>query len=37
VFDDGRLVQDGNHEQLIAAGGVYRNLYASWQRGTTTP
>ena len=37
VFDDGRLVQDGNHEQLVAEGGVYGTLYASWQRGTTTP
>jgi ATP-binding cassette subfamily B protein len=37
VFDDGRLVQDGNHEELVAEGGVYGNLYASWQRGTTTP
>lgn len=37
VFDDGRLIQDGNHEQLSEEGGVYGNLYASWQRGTTTP
>jgi putative ABC transport system ATP-binding protein len=36
VFDDGRLIQDGNHEQLVAEGGVYGTLYASWQRGTTT-
>ena len=36
VFDDGRLVQDGNHDQLVAEGGVYGALYASWQRGTTT-
>jgi ATP-binding cassette subfamily B protein len=36
VFDDGLLVQDGNHEELVAAGGVYGNLYASWRRGTTT-
>ena len=35
VFDDGRLVQDGDHEGLVAQDGVYRNLYASWQRGTT--
>jgi ATP-binding cassette subfamily B protein len=35
VFDDGRLVQDGNHEELAAQDGVYRSLYASWQRGTT--
>jgi putative ABC transport system ATP-binding protein len=36
VFDDGRLVQDGNHDQLVAEGGVYGALYTSWQRGTTT-
>lgn len=36
VFDDGRLVQDGNHDELVAEGGVYGNLYASWQRGTIT-
>jgi ATP-binding cassette, subfamily B, bacterial len=36
VFDDGRLIQDGNHEQLVAEGGVYGVLYSSWQRGTTT-
>jgi ATP-binding cassette, subfamily B, bacterial len=36
VFDDGRLIQDGNHEQLVAEGGVYGALYSSWQRGTTT-
>ncbi|HEX6301980.1 MAG TPA: ABC transporter ATP-binding protein [Acidimicrobiia bacterium] len=36
VFDNGRLVQDGNHEELVTADGVYGNLYASWQRGTTS-
>jgi len=36
VFDDGRLVQDGNHEKLVAEVGVYGTLYASWQRGTAT-
>lgn len=35
VFDQGRLVQDGSHEELVAAGGVYGTLYESWQRGTT--
>jgi putative ABC transport system ATP-binding protein len=33
VFDDGRIVQDGAHEQLVAQGGVYGRLYDSWQRG----
>jgi putative ABC transport system ATP-binding protein len=36
VFDDGRLVQDGSHSELIARGGIYGNLYQSWQRGTTS-
>jgi len=34
VFDGGRIVQDGSHAQLLAAGGVYGRLYASWDRGT---
>jgi ATP-binding cassette, subfamily B, bacterial len=37
VFDNARLVQDGSHAELLAEGGVYATLYASWQRGTTTP
>lgn len=36
VFDDGRLVQDGPHERLVAQGGIYATLFASWQRGTTS-
>lgn len=35
VFDQAELVQDGTHHELVAAGGVYGRLYASWQRGTT--
>jgi putative ABC transport system ATP-binding protein len=35
VFDQGRLVQDGAHERLVAAGGIYGRLYSSWQRGTS--
>jgi putative ABC transport system ATP-binding protein len=34
VFDDGRVVQDGTHEELVLEGGVYGRLYDSWQRGT---
>jgi putative ABC transport system ATP-binding protein len=33
VFDQGRIVQDGTHDELVEAGGVYGRLYASWQRG----
>ena len=36
VFDDGRLIQDGSHDQLVGEGGVYGVLFDSWQRGTTT-
>jgi ABC-type multidrug transport system fused ATPase/permease subunit len=35
VFDDGRIVQDGSHSQLVLQDGVYRDLYASWKRGAT--
>ena len=30
VFDAGRLVQDGNHDELIDQEGVYARLHASW-------
>ena len=30
VFDAGRLVQDGSHDELLAAEGVYARLHASW-------
>jgi putative ABC transport system ATP-binding protein len=36
VFDNGLIVQDGNHDRLVAEGGVYGRLYESWQRGTTS-
>jgi putative ABC transport system ATP-binding protein len=35
VFDEGRIIQDGTHAELVAAGGVYGKLFDSWQRGTT--
>ncbi|HEY6635634.1 MAG TPA: ABC transporter ATP-binding protein, partial [Acidimicrobiia bacterium] len=35
VFDHGRLVQDGAHDDLVAEGGIYGRLYHSWQRGTS--
>jgi len=33
VFESGRIVQDGSHDQLVAEGGIYGGLYESWQRG----
>ena len=34
VFDSGRLVEQGTHAELVAVGGVYAGLYASWIRNT---
>ncbi|MCB1270637.1 MAG: ATP-binding cassette domain-containing protein, partial [Microthrixaceae bacterium] len=36
VFDAGRIVQDGTHEQLVAEGGVYGGLHRSWIGNTRT-
>ena len=33
VVDDGRLVELGTHDELVAAGGRYAALYATWIRG----
>ena len=35
VFDRGRLVEHGSHGELLANGGVYAGLYASWLDATT--
>lgn len=34
VFDDGRLVEQGPHDALVAAGGVYAGLHRSWMGAT---
>ena len=34
VFDAGRIVQFGSHDELVAAGGVYGRLYESWVGNT---
>jgi putative ABC transport system ATP-binding protein len=36
VFDAGRIVEAGTHEELVAAGGVYSRLYSSWTANTRT-
>jgi ATP-binding cassette subfamily B protein len=33
VIDDGRLVELGSHDDLVARGGRYAGLYQSWQAG----
>lgn len=36
VLEGGRLVEDGHHDELIAAGGAYARLYAAWLTATST-
>lgn len=33
VMDHGRIVEDGPHDQLVAAGGRYAALWAAWSEG----
>jgi ATP-binding cassette subfamily B protein len=35
VLADGVLVEDGHHDELVAAGGIYRSLYDDWVSATT--
>src|SRR5690606_15675929 len=32
VIDHGRLVEIGSHDELVARGGAYADLYATWQQ-----
>jgi putative ABC transport system ATP-binding protein len=34
VFDEGLLVEQGTHANLVVAGGVYAALHADWETGT---
>jgi ABC-type multidrug transport system fused ATPase/permease subunit len=36
VLEDGRLVEDGHHDELVAAGGTYAHLYSAWMQATAT-
>ncbi len=35
VLDRGRIVEQGTHDELVAAGGHYANLYRDWARSAT--
>jgi ABC-type multidrug transport system fused ATPase/permease subunit len=35
VLDHGRLVEDGPHEHLVAAGGAYGRMYDAWVAATS--
>ncbi len=37
VLDSGQIVEQGNHADLLSAGGVYANLYALQSSGVSTP
>ena len=34
VFDQGRIVERGSHDELAGAGGIYADLYSSWLGNT---
>jgi ATP-binding cassette subfamily C protein len=33
VFDAGRIIEEGEHEELVESGGLYSKLYGHYQRG----
>jgi len=33
VMDQGRIVEQGTHAELVAAGGRYTDLWSAWSRG----
>lgn len=36
VLEGGRLVEDGHHDELLAAGGTYQRLFEAWLSATST-
>ena len=36
VLEGGRLVEDGHHDDLLAAGGTYQRLFEAWLSATST-
>jgi ABC-type multidrug transport system fused ATPase/permease subunit len=30
VLDDGRIAEQGSHDELLASGGIYSDLYKDW-------
>ena len=36
VLDEGRIVQEGSHEELMGRDGLYRRLYEKQYRGAET-
>jgi ABC-type multidrug transport system fused ATPase/permease subunit len=37
VVNDGRIVELGSHDELVAQGGVYADMYATWISHMTEP
>ncbi|MFJ5611316.1 ABC transporter ATP-binding protein [Streptomyces sp. NPDC093221] len=37
VMDDGRIVEEGPHDELVAAGGRYAELWSAWSSRATAP
>lgn len=36
VLDDGRVLEVGHHDELVAAGGRYATLWSAWQASRTS-